>query len=164
VRLTERGRREGARAVRAHRMAEAYLVRVLGYGWHEAHETADRLGEIADETLVSRMEAHAGYPKRCPHGEPIPAADGTLPSLDDRPLRDVSVGATGSISRVRVREAERLRYLEQVGALPEARFTLVARAPFDGPLRALLPPGECVFSAELAGVIWVDIDPVGPNA
>src|SRR3990172_12664202 len=31
VRLTPRGRREGGMAVRAHRIAEAYLVRVLEY-------------------------------------------------------------------------------------------------------------------------------------
>ncbi len=135
VRLTARGRSEGARAVRAHRMAEAFLVRVLGYGWHEAHDTADRLGEIADETLVSRMEERAGHPRRCPHGEPIPGADGTIETLTDRPLSQASVGASGRISRVRVREADRLIYLAETGAVPEARFSVEGRAPFSGPVR-----------------------------
>lgn len=159
VRLTERGRREGARAVRAHRMAEAFLVRVLGYGWHEAHDTADRLGEIADETLVSRMEVRAGHPRRCPHGEPIPAADGTIETLGDQPLSQASVGARGRISRVRVRDAERLVYLAETGAIPDARFTVEGRGPFGGPVRLRLPAGEVFLSGELAGKIWVDLDP-----
>jgi len=158
VRLTARGRIEGVRAVRAHRLAEAYLVRILGYGWHEAHDTADRLGEIADETLVARMEAHAGYPRRCPHGEPIPSADGTIELPEDVPLNTVPVGATGRISRVRVRDAERLQYLEANGVLPGLPFTVEGRAPFEGPARLRVPSGQVVLGQELARVVWVEVD------
>ena len=159
VRLTGRGRTEGVRAVRAHRLAEAYLVRVLGYGWHEAHETADRLGEIADETLVARMEAHAGYPRKCPHGEPIPRADGTIEIPKDMPLDTVATGSTGRISRIRVRDSARLQYLELKGVLPGSTFRIESRAPFEGPVRLVLPTGECVLGQELAQVIWVEVDP-----
>jgi DtxR family Mn-dependent transcriptional regulator len=155
VRLTARGRREGVAAVRAHRIAEAYLVRVLDYGWHEAHDTADRLGEIADALLVARMEKHAGYPRRCPHGEPIPAADGTIEVPDDAPLSGVAVGEQGHISRVKARDADRLQYLAARGVLPETPFRMAARAPFDGPVRLSLPSGECVLGMELARLVWV---------
>jgi DtxR family Mn-dependent transcriptional regulator len=158
VRLTPRGRREGVAAVRAHRIAEAYLVRVLEYGWDEAHETADRLGEIADETLVARMEKQAGYPRRCPHGEPIPRADGTLEIPHDVPLSEVVIGASGRVSRVRVRDSERLQYLAARGILPETPFQVAGKAPFDGPIRLMLPGGEGVLGQELARVIWVELD------
>jgi DtxR family Mn-dependent transcriptional regulator len=158
VRLTPRGRREGVMAVRAHRIAEAYLVRVLEYGWDEAHDTADRLGEIADEMLVARMEKQAGYPRRCPHGEPIPRADGTIDIPNDVPLSGVGVGERGRISRVKVRDAERLQYLAAGGVLPEKPFQVAGKAPFDGPIRLTLPAGECVLGQELARVIWVELD------
>ena len=158
VRLTPRGRREGVMAVRAHRIAEAYLVRVLDYGWDEAHDTADRLGEIADEVLVARMEKQAGYPRRCPHGEPIPNADGTIDIPKDVPLSGVGVGEKGRISRVKVRDAERLQYLAAHGLLPGTAFLLAAKAPFDGPLRLSLPSGECVLGQELSRVVWVELD------
>jgi len=158
VRLTARGRREGVMAVRAHRIAEAYLVRVLEYGWDEAHETADRLGEIADEMLVARMEKQAGYPRRCPHGEPIPRADGTIDIPKDVPLSGVSVVEKGRISRVKVRDAERLQYLAARGVLPEEPFQVAGKAPFDGPIRLTLPASECVLGQELARVIWVELD------
>jgi len=159
IRLTPRGREEGVRAVRAHRMAEAYLVSVLGYGWHEAHDTADRLGEIADEVLVARLEAHAGYPRRCPHGEPIPRADGSIDEPNDTPLTSVAVGSSGRISRVRVRDAGRLQYLEAKGVLPGAPFRVEGKAPFEGPIRVSLPCGDCVLGGELARNIWVEVDP-----
>ena len=164
VRLTARGRREGVMAVRAHRIAEAYLVRVLEYGWDEAHETADRLGEIADEMLVARMEKQAGYPRRCPHGEPIPRADGTLDIPQDVPLGDAIIGASGRISRVRVRDAERLQYLAARGVLPETPFRVAGKAPFDGPIRLTLPGGESVLGQELARVIWVELENAGASA
>ena len=158
VRLTARGRREGVMAVRAHRIAEAYLVRVLEYGWDEAHDTADRLGEIADEMLVARMEKQAGYPRRCPHGEPIPRADGTIDIPKDVPLSGVGVGERGRVSRVKVRDAERLQYLAARGVLPEKPFQVAGKAPFDGPIRLTLSAGECVLGQELARVIWVELD------
>jgi len=165
VRLTPRGRREGAVAVRAHRVSEAYLVRVLEYGWDEAHETADRLGEIADELLVARMEKQAGYPRRCPHGEPIPRADGTIEIPDDAPLTEAQVGDRGRISRVKARDGARLQYLAARGVLPETEFRVAARAPFDGPIRITLAGSECVLGQELARLVWVELERAGsPSA
>jgi DtxR family Mn-dependent transcriptional regulator len=142
--------------VRAHRIAEAYLVRVLEYGWHEAHDTADRLGEIADEMLVLRMEKQAGYPRRCPHGEPIPQADGSIEIPRDAPLTSLEEGQQGRISRVKVRDSDRLQYLAARGVLPDTPFTVAGKAPFDGPMKLVLPMGECVLGQELARAIWVE--------
>ena len=156
ARLTPVGRREGLRAVRAHRLAEAFLVRVLGYGWHEAHDTADRLGEIADEELVRRMDAAAGHPTRCPHGEPIPDAEGSLVVPDDQPLTDLEVGEHAVVSRVRVRDSDRLVYLAEMGLMPEASLRVAGRAPFSGPVRIEIGRGECVIGFDLAQRIWVE--------
>jgi DtxR family Mn-dependent transcriptional regulator len=156
LRLTDRGRREGLRAVRAHRLSEAFLVRVLGYGWHEAHETADRLGEIADDDLIRRMDAAAGHPTRCPHGEPIPDAEGHVAMLEDRPLTDLAVGDRATVSRVRVRDADRLIYLADIGLTPQAELTIEGRGPFRGPVRVRVGRNECVVGFELAERVWVE--------
>jgi DtxR family Mn-dependent transcriptional regulator len=158
VRLTSRGEREALREIRYHRMAEAFLVNVLKYGWHEAHDMADALAEIANEGLISRMEQAAGHPTRCPHGEPIPSADGTMVELHDLPLTDLAVGAFGVISRVRIRESQRLEYLAREGLFPRTRFRVEGRGPFGGPVRVRLDRGEVVLGAEIAGQIYVDPD------
>ena len=52
-------------------------------------------------------------------GEPIPAADGTLPRVDDLCGMNLTVGFRGQISRVRTHEPERAtgRYLRKELAL-----------------------------------------------
>lgn len=155
IRLTPAGRREGLRTIRYHRLAEAFLVRVMGYGWHEAHDLADALAEIADETFVERMDEKAGHPRRCPHGEPIPTADGRMPVIDDAPLGEIGEGETVVVSRVRTRDADRLQYLAKVGLIPEARLRVEARAPFGGALRIRVGDSEHVLGSELADTLYV---------
>lgn len=150
IRLTPDGVREGLRVIRGHRLAEAFLVRVMDYGWHEAHDMADALALAADDAFITRMDAKAGHPTRCPHGEPIPTLEGLMPELDDVPLTELHRGDESSISRVKVREEEKLIYLEQVGLVPEAWLRVVSRAPFDGPIGVLLEGGEVVVGWELA--------------
>lgn len=156
LRLTARGCEVALREIRAHRLAEAFLVRVLGYGWHEAHDLAEALAEIADPLFVERMEEKAGFPRRCPHGEPIPDRQGVMPVLDDVPLADLAVGDSGTISRVRTRDAEKLQYLQARGLLPGRPFQIAARAPFEGPIRLRLDGGECVLGRELADHLRVE--------
>ena len=160
VRLTPKGSIQALREIRSHRLSEAFLVRVLDYGWHEAHDLADRLAEIADDEFVNRMEAKAGFPRRCPHGEPIPDREGHMPKLNDRPLIELSPGDTGTISRVRMREPEKLEYLAREGLVPEVAFRVEAKAPFGGPIRLRLGERELVLGSEIASQVWIE----GPSA
>lgn len=150
IRLTPDGLREGLRTIRSHRLAEAFLVRVMDYGWHEAHAMADALALAADEAFVLRMDEKAGHPTRCPHGEPIPTPEGVMPVLDDVPLTELEQGAEGVISRVKVREEEKLIYLEQVGLVPDAWIRVGSRTPFDGPIGLRLEDKDLVVGSELA--------------
>lgn len=79
MKLTTKGEREALMIIRRHRLAEVFLVKVMGFGWHEVHDEADAIGAVITDRLASRMEQMAGYPRRCPHGEPIPTADAKCP-------------------------------------------------------------------------------------
>ena len=78
VQLTDAGRRAALRMVRRHRLIEAYLVEFLGYSWDTVHQEAERLEHAVSDTLVERMAAALGHPAVDPHGDPIPAADGSI--------------------------------------------------------------------------------------
>lgn len=157
VRLTRAGERAALNEIRAHRLSEAFLVRVMGYGWHEAHDLADQLAELGNEQFVNRMEEKAGFPDRCPHGEPIPSRDGIMPQISDQPLTDLAEGSRGRISRVRVRQSDKLQYLAEQGLLPSAEFEVAARAPFGGPIKLSIGRHESVLGAEIAGQIYVEV-------
>jgi manganese/iron transport system permease protein/iron/zinc/copper transport system permease protein len=69
--LTEQGRHEARRLVRAHRLWEAYLEHV-GMPAHDIHGGADRLEHVHDEETVDYLDDKLGHPLLDPHGEEIP--------------------------------------------------------------------------------------------
>lgn len=155
IRLTEAGVREALANIRRHRLVERFLVDVMGFGWHEVHDDADDLGLVVSDVLVDKMDEMSGYPKRCPHGEPIPSADGAMPQVVDYPLSAVEVGQDYLISRVHSHDGHKLRYLSELRLEPGKRFRLVMRAPFKGPLQLKVDGQTHFLGHELAGDLRV---------
>lgn len=155
IRLTPAGQREALKALRRHRIAEAFLVNVMGFGWHEVHEEASRISSALSDALTARMAEMAGYPAYCPHGEPIPTADGVVEHLGDILLADGREGEHYAITRVLTREADRLEYIAALGLLPGKKVQLLHKAPFNGPLQLKLGEEYRIIGHNLAELIKV---------
>lgn len=155
VELTERGREEALKEIRRHRILEVFLVNVMGFTWDEAHEHAGELGKGLNDPLAERMAVMTNYPTRCPHGEPIPDADGNLPEVNDTGIMNLGVGQKGIVSRVRTHEPEKLKYFATLGLVPGAAFEIIGRAPFNGPMRLRVDREEVVLGVELTRSLWV---------
>jgi DtxR family Mn-dependent transcriptional regulator len=80
--LTPAGQTVALEILRHHRLLELYLHRALGYPLDEVHAEAERLEHVISETLEARMAAWLGEPSFDPHGDPIPALDGSVPVVD----------------------------------------------------------------------------------
>ena len=135
--------------------SSAFWSDVMGFGWHEVHDDADDLGLVVSDVLVDKMDEMTGYPKRCPHGEPIPHADGFMPRVLDYPLSEVEVDQHYVISRVNTHDAHKLRYFSELRLEPGKRFRLVMRAPFKGPLQLQVDGQTHFLGHELAGTLRV---------
>ncbi len=159
VKLSPQGEREALRSIRRHRLLEAFLVKVMGFGWDEVHEQAHPLELAISDEFEDRMDAVAGYPTHCPHGDPIPTKDGRMAEMNDQPLLDAPVGSQVVIRRVKTHDGEKLRYLAQLGLVPGAPIQLVNRSPFNGPLRLKIGHQEHVIGAELAQALRVEVTP-----
>ncbi len=155
MKLTPKGEREALMNIRRHRLTEVFLVKVMGFGWHEVHDEADGIGAVIDERIARRMEEMAGYPTRCPHGEPIPTADGVMPQVVDEFLSDIQAPADVVVSRVHTHDVEILKYLATLNLVPGQPIKLISRAPFSGPLRLRVGSQEQVIGNELAKVLRV---------
>ncbi len=155
IKLTAEGEREALANIRKHRLVERFLVDVMGFGWHEVHDDADELGLVVSNILVNKMDEMSGYPRRCPHGEPIPSADGEMPRVIDYPLSDVDVEKDYVISRVHTHDDEKLRYFSELHLEPGTHFRLIERAPFNGPLRLEVEGQTHFLGHELAGTLRV---------
>lgn len=155
IKLTQKGEKEALKNIRSHRLVECFLVDIMGFGWHEVHDSADEFGAVVSDVLVSRMAEMTGNPRRCPHGEPIPTADGFMPRVIDYPLTGVDEGQEYLISRVNTHDEEKLRYFDTLGIKPGIRFSFEVRAPFNGPLQIKLTKDSVHLGNELAGVLRV---------
>jgi DtxR family Mn-dependent transcriptional regulator len=156
VSLTPDGEREALKSIRRHRLLEAFLVSVMKFGWDEVHEHAHALEGVINDQFEDRMDELAGYPQRCPHGDPIPTKEGRMPKFNETSLSEHEVGQPGIIRRIRNHTPEKLRYLAEHGLMPGTLITLLGRAPFNGPVRLKTPAGEQVLGTEMARDILVE--------
>ncbi|PRX50172.1 DtxR family iron (metal) dependent repressor [Prauserella shujinwangii] len=134
IELTGEGRQLARSVLRRHRLIESYLVSELGYTWDEVHAEADRLEHVVSDLLVDRIAAKLGNPVRDPHGDPIPAIDGSIEELSTRLLDDLPPGTVGEIVRVWDTDPELLRYLSDHRIALGERIEVVERQPFGGPI------------------------------
>ncbi|SFS18979.1 iron (metal) dependent repressor, DtxR family [Granulicella pectinivorans] len=79
ARLTPRGRRRALEIIRHHRLIETFLHRELGYPIDELHDEAERLEHFISESFEDRIAEKMGHPHVDPHGQCIPAKDGSMP-------------------------------------------------------------------------------------
>lgn len=155
IRLTEEGRREALKQLRKHRIVEAFLVNTMGFGWHEVHSEADAIGKAITEPLVERMAEMAGNPQFCPHGEPIPTADGDIVDMHDVLVTQAPHHQMLKITRVRTREPDRLEYIAALHLMPGMQVSILNAAPFHGPIQLSLGKEFRIIGHNLAEMIRV---------
>lgn len=157
--LTAEGRLQGSRLVRHHRLLEVFLIQVFGFSWDQVDVEAHRLEHGISEAVGDRMEEVLGFPTHCPHGDPIPAKDGSILSYQTQMLVTGEVGAVYTLRRVGHNgDAPLLRYLAELGLQPGVRITLQQTAPFKGPLHVVVGDRPQVLGYEIASRLWVERD------
>jgi DtxR family Mn-dependent transcriptional regulator len=132
--LTSKGRERAESVVRKHRLAERFLVDVVGLPWHSAHVEAGRWEHVISDEVEARFVEILGNPSTCPHGNPIPGA----PPVADgqRSLSEFVAGDRVRIARITEQieiDLDSLRYLSEHGLVPGANARVRERAP-DGTL------------------------------
>lgn len=157
ARLTAAGRRAALLTLRRHRVIEAYLTQALGYSWDRVHDEAERLEHAASDDLIDRMAKAIGEPATDPHGAPIPARDGTLKERALVSLATLRAGTAARVEHVSDDDADRLRYLAELGIVPGAAVKVVERGPFGGPFTLNVDSQQRVIGAELAGQVFVTV-------
>lgn len=156
ARLMPKGLEVAVRVIRRHRLAERLLTDVLGMPWDEVHAEACRLEHAISARVEERLIAFLGDPKSCPHGHPIPPADGSDPPRLGTPLAQLIPGQRGTVHDV-TEISEILRYLADIGLHLGALVIVREKAPLGGPLTISVDGVEKTHavSLELARMITV---------
>ncbi len=155
VELTKSGEKIALEMVRHHRLLELYLFEALGYAWDEVHAEADVLEHVISEAFEERVAARLGDPSVDPHGDPIPAKDGTIVAVKERALLAMQPGESAQITHINDTHSDMLRYAAGLGLMPTTRLTLIEIEPFGGSLRVKIGKAEKTIGRELAAEIFV---------
>jgi DtxR family transcriptional regulator, Mn-dependent transcriptional regulator len=130
--LTDAGLAEALRLVRRHRLIETFLMEHLGYLWQDVHKEAERLEHAVSDVFTERLAELLGHPARDPHGDPIPAADGTLVLESSKPLSETQVGRRVRIVKVDNESTSVLNHLGERGLVPGRTVSVKEVRSVDG--------------------------------
>jgi DtxR family Mn-dependent transcriptional regulator len=151
---------DAARAlVRRHRLAERFLVEIVGLPWHLAHEEATGWGHVISEQIEARFVDVLGDPGTCVHGNPIPGSS-HAPNQDAlRPLHEIEPGARVRLERLTEDlelDLDVMRFFEDSGLMPGAELSVVARGP-DGTMTLEIAGEKVGLGAHLSDNLWVRV-------
>jgi DtxR family Mn-dependent transcriptional regulator len=166
VSLTDRGRSEGRRVVRRHRLAERLLIDVLHTGDALIEERACKFEHLLDPGLEQDICSLLGHPKVCPHGKAIPPGrcchDGRRqPQKVVSPLSQMVPGERGRIAYVYAPQSGQLQKLLSMGIVPGTPISLAQRFPsyvFG------IHQAQFAVDREIADAIYVRLIQVEPPA
>src|SRR5258707_1938163 len=153
VHLTAAGKTQADSVVRRHRLAERFLVEVLGFEWWKTHEEAERLEHAMSAEMEARMVRVLGDPQTCPHGNPMPG----VTAKPTRPLETLAHGERAAVERIPDQfehEPGFLEYLDSQGVKPGVTLEMIEqrsgllRVSVDGTARSIRPDcGQKVWMA-----------------
>lgn len=155
VRLTPSGEKIALEVIRHHRLLELYLAQAMGYSWDEVDAEAEKLEHVISEEFEARIDALLGHPAACPHGDPIPTADGVLVDEPLRTLSECLPGETVAIVRVKDTDAAVLRALATKEMRLHTTVTVTEIDPIDRLVTVQVGDTRHILGPALSGSVFV---------
>ncbi len=153
--LTTKGKSQALTLIRRHRLWERFLTDMLDLPWDQVHEEACRLEHVTSPLVEERLAQFLGDPETCPHGYPMPTAEGEIAVEAGRPLAELTAGQRARVLRVPEGDDDLLRYLASLGLGSQTMVQVETVAPFQGPLTVQIGEARHVLGRELASQIVV---------
>jgi DtxR family Mn-dependent transcriptional regulator len=157
IRFTGDGEALARALVRRHRLAERFLVEVVGLPWHMAHEEATEWGRVISDQVEERIVDLLDDPGTCVHGNPIPGSAHRVDQGDLRPLHEMSSGDRVRLERLTEDlelDLDVMRFFESSGLMPGADIRVLSVAP-DGTMTLEVQGDKVGLGAHLSDNLWV---------
>ncbi len=155
VKLSETGKETAIEVIRKHRLWEVFLVDKLGFAWDEVHEVAEQLEHIKSEKLISELDKFLGYPKKDPHGDPIPDAKGVFVFADKVLLSELNIGESGICVGVKDSSTEFLQYLDKNDIALGKEISVLEKESFDQSMLINLIGRELKISNVISSNLYI---------
>ena len=155
VSLSDKGRETAVEIIRKHRLWEYFLVEKLNFSWTEVHDVAEQLEHIQSEKLVAELDKFLGFPRKDPHGDPIPDTNGNFQSLEKVLLAEVEPGQKGLCVGVKDSSREFLEYLDKNKIALGKEIQVLDREEFDQSLIIQLEDEKLHISKIIANNLFI---------
>lgn len=155
VRLSESGKKAAITVIRKHRLWEVFLVDKLNFAWDEVHEVAEQLEHIKSEKLTTELDRFLDFPKRDPHGDPIPDANGNFGVSNQRLLSGLEVGSSAICLGVKDSSPEFLRYLDKNNIALGKEIKVVEKESFDQSMLIQINGNELQISHAISSNLYI---------
>jgi len=155
VTLTKKGTQKAIAIIRKHRLWEVFLVEKLNFSWDEVHEIAEELEHIQSEKLIERLDAFLDFPKKDPHGDPIPNKEGVFTTTIQTLLSELKQGDKGICAAVKNTSKEFLVYLNKMNIALGDEIEVLSKEPFDDSMTLLVNDKQINLSAMVCRNIYV---------
>tara|TARA_R100000935_G_scaffold27623_1_gene47813 strand:+ start:1734 stop:2390 length:657 start_codon:yes stop_codon:yes gene_type:complete len=157
VKLSDKGRETAVNVIRKHRLWEVFLVEKLGFAWDEVHEVAEQLEHIRSDKLINELDRFLDFPKRDPHGDPIPDADGNFMLANKILLSELEKGESGICVGVKDSSTEFLQYLDKNGIALGKVISILDKESFDQSMLIKLNRNELKISNLISSNLYIKI-------
>lgn len=157
IRLTRQGLKHAALVIRKHRLAEMFLVQIMGFGWEEVHDIAEELEHLDSKKLFNRMDELLGFPHVDPHGSPIPDKQGNFSKNNYKTIAECRVGETVALRALKDSSSDFLIFLNKKGLQLGTLLNIVHLEPYDQSINATVGENQTiVFSEKVAKKLLVE--------
>ena len=155
VKLSKAGKDAAIEVIRKHRLWEVFLVEKLNFNWDEVHEVAEQLEHIKSEKLTNELDKFLDYPKRDPHGDPIPDAQGNFNISDQVLLSSLKPGQHGVCVGVKDSSTEFLQYLDKNNISLGKKIEVMEKEDFDKSMLVRIEGQELMISNLISTNLYI---------
>lgn len=155
VKLTEKGRKIASFILRRHRLAERLLTDLLRIDWSEVHDPACELEHALSPEIIKPLERALGYPKTCPHGNPIPTSCGGI--LEESTIALTKLGSkfSGVIVKITEEKTETLKQLSKLKLIPGEHIEIERNASSNDLITVRVRDESYTINNDIASIIYV---------
>ncbi len=125
LQLTESGRTSALQIVRIHRLLEKYLADETSLTEAEWHPAAEEREHDVTAQEADKLAAQLGNPVYDPHGDPIPTAEGEVPSSRGVSLNETEPGTMVKVLHVEDEPPERYSQIISAEIYPGVRMMVL---------------------------------------
>ena len=126
LQLTNSGEQKALQIIRSHRILESHLAN-KGIDIENIHDQADRYEHFTTAEKINEMESDLGYPKRDPHGDLIPRANGEIQEEKGIPLTEWPSNREARIALVEDEPKALFTQLVAMGLVAGAKLNIIRK-------------------------------------